>query len=180
MPRIYLSPSAQESDSWLIGGNEEYYMNLIADAMIPFLRASGIDFIRNDPGNSLSQILSQSNAGNYDLHLALYSNSSPENMRGLFQGPDIYYFAISKEGNRAAKMIAEKIRSIYPAPDFVQVIPTTILVELRRTKAPAILAKIAYRDNYADAAWVRDNIDSIGKQLAMAAAEYLNVPFAIT
>lgn len=173
MPIIYLSPSSQESDSWLIGGNEEHYMNLIVDAMIPFLRSSGIDFTRNDPGNSLSQIVSQSNTGNYDLHLALYSNSSPENMRGVLQGPDVYYYAISKEGQRAAKNIAEKISKIYPTPDLVQVIPTTILPELRRTKAPAILVKIAYHDNYADATWVRDNIDSIGKQLTTAAAEYL-------
>ena len=59
----------------------------------------------------------------------------------------------------------------------MQVIPTTILAELRRTKAPAILVKIAYQDNYDDAVWVRDNIDSIGRQLAIGTAEYLNVPF---
>ncbi|HHU18347.1 MAG TPA: N-acetylmuramoyl-L-alanine amidase [Clostridiales bacterium] len=177
MPKIYLSPSSKESDSWLIGGNDEYYMNLIVDAMILVFRSNGIDFIRNNPGNSLSQIISQSNAGNHDLHIALYSNSSPENMRGILQGPDIYHYATSKEGQKAAEIIAEKIRSIYPNPELVQVIPTTILAELRRTKAPAILVKIAYQDNYDDAVWVRDNIDSIGRQLAIGTAEYLNVPF---
>lgn len=175
MSKIYLSPSTKESDSWLIGGNEEYYMNLIIDAMIPVLRKSGIDFVRNNPDNSLSQIISQSNAGIHDLHLALYSNSSPKNMRGVLQGPDIYYYATSKGGEKAAKIIAEKIRSIYPTPDLVQVIPTTILTELRRTKAPAILVKIAYHDNYDDAVWVRDNIDSIGRLLAIGAAEYLDI-----
>ena len=49
MPRIYLSPSTQEFNPYVIGGNEEYYMNLIADAMEPYLYASGIAFTRNTP-----------------------------------------------------------------------------------------------------------------------------------
>ena len=44
MPSVYLSPSLQEYNPYIDGGNEEYYMNLIADAMEPYLRASGIDF----------------------------------------------------------------------------------------------------------------------------------------
>ena len=47
MPKIYLSPSAQEFNHYVDGGNEEYYMNLIADAMEPYLTAGGIDFSRN-------------------------------------------------------------------------------------------------------------------------------------
>ena len=36
MPRIYLSPSTQEFNPYVSGdGNEEQYMNLIADAMEP-------------------------------------------------------------------------------------------------------------------------------------------------
>ena len=177
MPTIYLSPSVQGFYPWIIGGNEELYMNLIADAMIPYLRASGIDFTRSNPGDPLSRVISQSNAGNYDLHLALHSNSSPENMRGVLQGPDIYRFAASERGRKAAEIIAANIKSIYPDPSLVQVIPTTILNELRRTKAPAVLAQVAYHDNYADAVWVRDNIDSIGKYFSIAVAEYAGVPF---
>lgn len=37
MPIIYLSPSTQEFNPYYGGGNEEYYMNLIADAMEPYL-----------------------------------------------------------------------------------------------------------------------------------------------
>ena len=42
MPTIYLSPSTQESNLFVSGGSEEYYMNLIADAMVPYLNSSGI------------------------------------------------------------------------------------------------------------------------------------------
>ena len=55
MPKICVSPSAQEFNHYVDGGNEEYYMNLIADAMEPYLRASGIDFDRNQPEMPLWQ-----------------------------------------------------------------------------------------------------------------------------
>ena len=76
MPTIYLSPSLQEFNSYSGGGNEEYYMNLVADAMEPYLTASGIGFVRNNPEDSLTKTIANSNSGNYDLHLALHSNAS--------------------------------------------------------------------------------------------------------
>ena len=42
MPRIYLSPSLQEYNPFYGGGSEEEVMNLIADAMEPYLRSTGI------------------------------------------------------------------------------------------------------------------------------------------
>lgn len=177
MAAIYLSPSVQEYSHFITGGSEEDYMNRIADAMIPHLEASGIGFFRNDPGSTLSQIVSRSDAGDYDLHLALHTSSSPENMKGVFQGPDVYFFTLSSEGQRAAEAFAFNLKKIYPDPNLVTMIPSTTIAELRRTRAPAILASIAYRDNYTDAAWIRDNIDEIGKNLAQSAAQYLGVPF---
>ena len=48
MPSIFLSPSVQEYNPYVNGlGSEEYYMNLIADAMEPYLEASGITYERN-------------------------------------------------------------------------------------------------------------------------------------
>jgi N-acetylmuramoyl-L-alanine amidase len=174
---IYLSPSVQEHRQFIIGGSEEEYMNRIADAMMPYLRACGISFFRNSPGSTLSQIVARSNAGEYDLHLALHTSSSPENMKGVFQGPDVYYFTLSPEGQRAADNVTSNLKKIYPDPNLVTLIPSTTMAELRRTKAPAILASIAYRDNYSDAAWIRDNIDEIGKNLVQSTAQYLGVPF---
>lgn len=177
MPTIYISPSVQEFNPFIIGGSEEYYMNLIADAMVPYLRASGVNFVRNNPGITLSQVIGQSNAGNYDLHLALHSNTSPENMRGILQGPDVYFYTSSEKGRQAAERIADNLAKIYPNPDLVTTIPTTILVELRKTRVPSVLVEIAYHDNYADAVWIKDNVDAIAKTLAISVAEYLGVPF---
>ena len=67
MPIIYLSPSTQENNYYVSGGTEEQYMNLIADAMVPYLTASGIQYVRNTPSMSAASSIAASNAGNFDL-----------------------------------------------------------------------------------------------------------------
>jgi N-acetylmuramoyl-L-alanine amidase len=177
VPTIYLSPSVQDFNPYIIGGNEEYYMNRIADAMIPYLRASGIGFKRNNPNDTLSQVIAQSNSGNYDLHLALHSNVSPDNIRGVLQGPDVYFYTTNDRGRRAADMITVNLKNIYPNPSLVAAIATTTHQELSGAKVPAVLVEIAYQDNYTDATWLRDNINEIAKNLAFSVAQYLEVPF---
>ena len=175
MPTIYLSPSLQEFNPYSGGGNEEYYMNLVADAMEPYLRASGIDFSRNDPDMTLSQAIADSNKGDYDLHLAIHSNASPPATAGQNTGAAIYYYQTSTNGQRFANIIKENYQNVYP--NKVQTIPTTSLAEVRRTKAPSALVEVAYHDNPTDAMWIRDNINNIARSLSQSVAEYLGVPF---
>ena len=81
MPIIYLSPSTQESNFYVNGGTEEEIMNQLADRMVPYLDASGIRYTRNTPSMTAATSIAASNAGNYDLHLALHSNAAPEGPR---------------------------------------------------------------------------------------------------
>ncbi|MBN7772915.1 N-acetylmuramoyl-L-alanine amidase family protein [Clostridium aminobutyricum] len=178
-PSVYLSPSVQDYNEYIIGGSEEYYMNLIADAMVPYLRASNIAFTRNNPNDSLSQVIDQSNVGDYDLHVALHTNSSPENISGILQGPDVYYYAYSTEGEKAANIFAKNLTSIYPHPDLVTVIPNTTLAELRRARATAILLELAYHDNYQDATWIAESIDPTARNLVLSLTQYFGIPFII-
>ncbi|MGN0453166.1 MAG: N-acetylmuramoyl-L-alanine amidase [Ruminococcus sp.] len=177
MPTIYLSPSLQESNPYYGGGNEEYYMNLIADAMEPYLRASGIDFVRNNPQDTLSQTIRNSNAGNYDLHLAIHSNASSADRAGSATGVQVYYYPTSTRGKRFADIIADNYKGLYFNPNKITTIPTTSLAEVRQTKAPAALVEVAFHDNPTDAEWIRQNIDGIAKNLSQSVADYLGVPF---
>ncbi len=179
MPRIYLSPSTQEYNIYTgeEGGNEEYYMNLVADAMEPYLYASGIEFTRNDPGGTVSNSIAQSNASTYDLHLALHSNASPENMAGVLRGADFYYYTRSLVGKEAAATLADNFQNIYPEPELVKIMPTTTLAELTRTNAPAVLVEIAYHDNPEDANWIRNNIEEIARNLVQGLCEHFGIVF---
>ncbi|OGO91802.1 MAG: peptidoglycan hydrolase [Clostridiales bacterium GWF2_38_85] len=177
MPSVYLSPSTQEYNPTVGGGTEEYYMNLIADAMEPYLAASGVSFTRNTPDMTAMSSVAQSNQGNYDLHLALHSNASPENLRGSQSGADIYYYAPSARGKQAADIIAKNYKEIYPNPEKVRALPNRTFAELRRTKAPAVLAELVYHDNTTDMNWLKNNIPLIARNLSQSVAEFLGVPF---
>ena len=177
MPKIYLSPSVQEFNHYVDGGNEEYYMYLIADAIEPYLRANGIEFDRNQPEMTLSQVIADSNAQPYELHLAIHSNASPESSAGQNTGAEIYYYPTSVNGKRFAEIIANNYKPVYREPGEVRVIPSAGLAELRRTKAPAVLIEVGYHDNREEAQWIRDNIDNIARSLAKSVAEYFNMEF---
>ena len=177
MASVFLSPSTQDFNPYITGGNEEYYANLITDAMLPYLRASGITYGRNDPSGTVSTSIELSNLGNYDLHLAIHSNAAPESLAGRLQGSDVYYYRDSLKGKKAAEIFANNLKLIYPNPELVMAIPTTTLVELRRTRAVAVLVEVAYHDNYDDANWIINNIEEIARNLALSVADYLGVPF---
>ncbi|MEG2137375.1 MAG: peptidoglycan hydrolase, partial [Oscillospiraceae bacterium] len=82
MPIIYLSPSTQQDNLYVNGGSEEQWMNRLADAMVPYLNSTGIQYSRNTPDMTAASSIKASNAGNYDLHLALHSNAAPEGKYG--------------------------------------------------------------------------------------------------
>ena len=168
MPIIYLSPSTQEWNHYVNGGTEEYYMNLIADAMEPYLRSSGIRWTRNTPDMTAASSITQSNRGNYDLHLALHSNAAPESEAGMRQGAEDYYYPTRVSGKRAADIIAENLKAIYPYPWLVKTVPTTRLGEVSRTRAPGVLIEFAYHDNPEDATWIKQHISEIAENVELS------------
>ncbi|WP_326909368.1 SH3 domain-containing protein [Sedimentibacter sp. MB31-C6] len=172
MPTIYLSPSTQEFNPYVTEGNEEYWMNLVTDAMIPYLQQYGIEYARNTPEMTAGSSIRDSNAGNYDFHVAIHSNASGEAQAGQNRGVITFYYPTSADGLRMAEILQQNFREIYPLPDLVSIVPTTSLGEVSRTRAPSVLIEVAYHDNIEDANWITNNIDSIGNVIATSIAEY--------
>ena len=177
MPKVFLSPSTQEWNKYATDGNEELYMNLLADRIEPYLRSCGISFVRNDPVRNVTGAIADSNAGVYDVHLALHSNAAPENLAGRLRGIDIYYAPRSFHSERLANIIANNLKSIYPLPDKVRAIPTYSLGEVLRTKAVAVLCELGYHDNYADEAWLKNNLEAIARNIVNSLCDYFGIPF---
>lgn len=177
MPFLFLSPSAQDFNPYVTTGNEQYWMNQLADRMEPYLFASGLNVTRNDPNGSAAQSIRASNAGTYDFHLALHSNASPEALAGRQRGVDIYYFPASEEGLRMANILVDDLKPIYPLPERVRALPTVLIGEVRRTKAPSVLAELGYHDNVEDADWLTGNLEKIAAALSEGVTEYFGLPF---
>ena len=177
MPRLFLSPSTQEWNPYNGGGNEEVYMNRIADKMEPYLRASGITFVRNDPDRNVGGAIADSNAQDFEVHLALHSNAAPESLAGKLRGIDVYYSPYSIWSEKLAVIIANNFKSIYPLPNLTRAVQTTTLAEVNRTRAVAVLAEIGYHDNAEDADWIRGNLDAIAANLVRSLGDYFGLPF---
>lgn len=173
MATIYLSPSTQEFNQYFSGGNEEEYMNLLADVVQRNLEREGIAVVRNDPNAPLADAIEESNLGDYDLHLALHSNASPTQLAGRLQGTDVYYFPGSIKAKNFSEILAKNMKTIYPNPRLVNSRSTTELGELQFTKAPAVLIEVAYHDNPSDELWIKENLDKIGQVISDSVVEYL-------
>ncbi len=177
MPKIYLSPSTQEKNFYVNGGTEEQWMNRLADAMVPYLNASGIQYTRNTPDMTAASSIRASNAGNYDLHLALHSNASPEGQYGQNRGIIVFYYPGSTQGQRAAGIIAENLKSIYPLPNNVRTESTTAIGEVRQVRAPSAFIELGYHDNPDDANWIKNNLDLIARNIVLSLTQFFGIPF---
>ncbi len=177
MPVIYLSPSTQEGNQYVNGGTEEEWMNHLADAMVPYLNASGIRYTRNTPEMTAASSIRASNAGTYDLHLALHSNAAPPDNYGNVRGIIVYYYPGSANGKRAATIVADNLKTIYPLPNRVRTEATTAIGEVRQPRAPSVFLELGYHDNPDDAAWVKNNLDAIARNIVLSLTEYFGIPF---
>ena len=159
MPKIYLSPSTQEYNPYVTGaGSEEYFMNLLADAMEPILLLNGIQFSRNTP----------------DMTAA---NASGPGAGGQSRGILAFYYPTSANGRRAAELFVENLRDIYPLPEKVSTRATTSLGEVRQPRFPSVLLELGYHDNPDDALWIQENIPRIAANLVLSLTEYFGLPY---
>lgn len=174
MKCIYLSPSTQQFNPYVGGGNEEEYMNLVADSVARYLNEYGICYYRNSTDMNVGDIVNSSNSGDFLLHLAIHSNAAGEGSSGEIRGSEVYYFPTSERGSMLAQIIADNMKTIYPIPENVSTKTSRSFAELRRVKAPAVLVEVAYHDNEEDAEWIRENVDEIGRILALSVKEYID------
>lgn len=177
MPNIYLSPSTQENNYYVNGGTEEEWMNRLADALEPYLTASGIRFTRNTPQMTAASSIRASNAGTYDLHLALHSNAAPEGLYGQKRGIIVFYYPGSSQGQRAAHLVADNFKEIYPLPNDVRAEPSTTIGEVRQPRAPSVFIELGYHDNEDDATWIKNNLDASARAIALSLTEFFGLPF---
>lgn len=179
MPTIYLSPSTQEANPYITGGSEEEWMNRLADAMVPYLMSSGIQYVRNTPEMTAGSSIRASNAGNFDLHLGLHSNASPPATAGQNRGIIVFYYPGSVQGQRASQIIADNLKNIYPLPDLVRAQSTTSIGEVRLVRAPSAFIELGYHDNPEDAAWITGNLDAIAQNIVQSLTQFFGIPFLL-
>ena len=159
MAKLCLNPSTRP-DPYPNGGHEAYWMSRIAAAMEPKLESWGVA-----PASAEEE--------GCGLSLTLRSHAAPQEIEAKIKGAEVYYYAYSPAGKRAAEIFTQAIKSVYPEPALVESAPTPVPEELRTPKVPALLVKLGYHDNLQDEAWLVNNVDAIAAALARAAADLL-------
>lgn len=175
MPKLYLNPPTQPGGEYPNGGDQQYWINKIADAMEEGLAARGMEIFRSPAGMGEGGAVKAANRENCGLYLALGSHAAPEESAGQLKGLDVYYYEFSTAGKQAAEVFTARLKEIYPEPELAGARPSVDLAELRETEAPALLIQLAYHDNPQDEAWLVNSVEEIAQALTRAAAEVLEV-----
>ena len=89
----------------------------------------------------------------------------------------VFYFPGSAQGQKAATLIANGLKTIYPLPNKVRTEATTSIGEVRRVRAPSVFLELGYHDNPDDAAWVKNNLDAIARNIVLSLTEFFGLPF---
>jgi len=177
---VYLSPSVQQ---WNVGwgnyGTEEYRMNLVADVVQAELLRNGLSVARNNPSQTLTQVVADSNAKNPAVHVAIHSNASAG---GAARGTEVYVHRLGRASEPLARDIYAQLTAIAPTDGLGIKEGYTAFggqgyYELRRTNAPAVLVEVAFHDNPEDAAFIINHIYEIGVAIAKGILEYFGKPY---
>jgi N-acetylmuramoyl-L-alanine amidase len=179
---IYLSPSTQEKN---VGagdyGTEEFRANQICDITEKELIRHGVKVYRNKPTMTLSKIVADSNKKNADVHFAIHTNAYNKKARGC----EIFCYekGVGSEGEKLANEVYLKIALITPTADRGVKQGKNFygdgksMYELENTKMPAALIEVAFHDNPSDAAWIINNIEKIGTEIAKGILKYFNIVY---
>jgi N-acetylmuramoyl-L-alanine amidase len=170
--KAYISPSTQEHNITALGNTEENIMHKVTDALMPMLKGVGIDALRGQKTDSLTQMVRESNLFNADIHVAIHSNAHDGKSRGC----EIYYYKGSKNGKRLADNIYKYMEPLTPTADR-GVKENESFYELKNTNCPAVLIEVDFHDNYEGAKWIDDNIYNIAEAIAKGMCEYLGISF---
>jgi hypothetical protein len=175
---LYLSPSTQEHNPCVLGDVEETHANIIADRMVPLLKASGVTFARNNRVSMTHwESALDSNRKRARMHYALHTNANSRNKNT--HGQRCYYRPVYASSKSVANTLVAWEKKIYYDPLACRIcVPAIKYTELYTVKAPiAIIDEIAYHTNRRDMEWVHGQADMIARNKVQAICSALGKKF---
>ena len=168
MPRIYISPSSQESNEGIGAfGTEEAEMNKIADALMPLLANDGRFAVkRNTPGMDVYEMAEESNQFKADIHVAIHSNA------GGGEGTEVYAFGPLTNSERLAPALYKQVAPLSPGADRGVKYNPALLEVGNSVHATSALIEVGFHDNALDAEWIVQSISVIAAALYRGICDY--------
>lgn len=164
MPAVRLCPPLEKTADYPNGGSEADWMGQICAHMKTLLEVRGVCCMA-----AQNEAPAQSAA----LHLVLCSNMAPVEEEGMRKGAAFCYATEHAESRRAAKLLAENYREIYPEPALVLAVPCALPSSLG--EPPLVVVKTAFRDNPQDEIWLTGNLRDIAGNLAEGVCRFFRL-----
>lgn len=173
--KIYISPSVQQ-DNVGVGayGTEEYRMNQIADVVMRELaKYKNIELKRNNPNMDWQGITKDSNNWKADYHIAIHSNAS----NGQARGVEVFHYVDGKENNslKISRSILNNYMKIYNGPNRGLKNGMHLFEVNDNIIAASSLIEVGFHDNWTDATFIIENIEKIGQAIVDGILEHLSV-----
>ena len=184
-PFVYLSPSRQTQNLGVKRAgysNEKIEMNKLAVILEKKLLASGINVYRAEQVQDLDERVKESIKLNADIYLALHSNASTSGYPKEGNARGIQSYIASPESNILpfAKIVQEELMNIYDGPTNRSGVKfgtqTKMMFEINEDNVKnGILLEIGFHDNYEDAYWIVNSLNTIADAITKAIVKYFQM-----
>ena len=176
MPKIYISPRDQVSNTYAVGNtNEAVQCRAIAQYLDAALMRCGIDSKTNTTAggsSGMSVRVKESNDWGADLHLPIHTNACNTEVKGT----RLMAHDLKGTGYKACKAIMETLAPITPGTsDNITARPG--LYEVKNTKAPCAYIEVAFHDNPEEAQWIIDHKEDIAEAICKGVCNYFGVEY---
>ena len=143
----------------------------VADLVVGYLTAAGVEVVGCLQSDSLHEVVSASNSADADVFISIHCNAC----NGVAQGTEVWHYYGSGEGEKLAQCIQNQIvdalatvdRGVKGAKPGVNG-----LYVLSNTDAVAVLVELAFIDHAGDAHLLRSQQDEFARAIARGVTDY--------
>lgn len=173
MPKIYLSPSDQDRNTYAYGNtNEAEQCEAIADLCRKALQRCGFDVRVAKRGNAMENRVVESNNWGADAHIPIHTNA----FNGTVSGTRVFYYSDAGDGCKLSHAIYDVLAPLTPGTsDNINAYPA--LYELRKTDATAAYVECDFHDNPTSAKWIVEHKSDIAEAICKGCCNYYGVTY---
>ena len=114
--------------------------------------------------------------GNHDLHLALHSNAAPRRWYGQIRGILVFYYPALSRGQRAATLVADGLKTLYPLPNRVRASPLPPSERYAESTLPPSFLSWATTTTRTMLRGLKNNLEAVARNIVLSLTEYFGVP----
>ena len=182
--KVFLSPSNQYSNTWVVGNtNEKAQAIAFADKLQALLQKQGVEVVRADSVNPFKRI---DHAGGCDLYIPLHTNAYNGKVRGcrlyVYKTKQNTTASLAAKNAAAMKAIQAEVNKLGMSRTVIVNYDYASWTELNNAATagiPAVYSEGIFHDNIEDCNWYFQNVDALAEAYAKGICEFLGISYSV-